>query len=82
MNVIYVFDSSDEVAAMETALIGCYRRYDRSGIHVGKPGHHLCRNHAPGGENAHVGPSPFFVYVVFRWRHKLLSKRAVATSAT
>ena len=25
MNVIYVFESSDDVAAMETALMGCYR---------------------------------------------------------
>ncbi len=66
MNVIYVFENSDDVAAMETALIGCYRRFDRSGKHVGNPGHHLCRNHAPGGENAHVGHSPFFVYVAYQ----------------
>ena len=65
MHVIYVFDSSDDVAAMETALIGCYRSFDRSGKKVGNPGHHLCRTRARGGENAHVGHSPFFVYVVF-----------------
>jgi len=66
MNVIYVFENSDDVAAMETALIGCYRRFDRSGKHVGNPGHHLCRNRAPGGEGAHIGHSPFFVYVVYQ----------------
>ena len=68
MNVIYVSESSDKVAAMETALIGRYRYFDRSGCYVGNPGHPRCRNRAPGGENAHVGYSPFFVYVVFQLR--------------
>ena len=75
MNVIYVFESSDDVAAMEAALIGCYRRFDRSGKHVGNPGHHLCCNRAPGGENAHVGHSPFFVYVVFQMIAKSQGKK-------
>ena len=68
MHVIYVSESSDKVAAMEKALIRIYRRYDRSGIYVGKPGDPRCGNRAPGGENAHVGYSPFFVYVVFQLR--------------
>ena len=66
VKVIYVFENSDDVAAMETSLIGCYRYIDRSGIRVGSSGHHLCSNRLPGGENAHVGYSPFFVYLVFK----------------
>ena len=66
MNVIYVSESSDKVAAMERALIGRYRYIDRSGKCVGNPGHPRCSNRAPGGENAHCGYSPFFVYVVFK----------------
>ena len=68
MHVIYVSESSDKVAAMEKALIRIYRHVDRSGKYVGNPGHPLCRNRAPGGEKAHVGYSPFFVYVVFQLR--------------
>ena len=68
MHVIYVSESSDKVVAMEKALIRIYRRYDRSGNYVGKPGDPRCGNRAPGGENAHVGYSPFFVYVVFQLR--------------
>ena len=75
MNVIYVFESSDDVAAMETALIAMYRRFDRSGKRVENFGHHLCLNDAPGGENAHVGHSPFFVFVVFAEQRAKLTPR-------
>ena len=72
MKLIYVFESSDKVAAMEKALIGIYRWKDRDGKIVGKPGDRRCANRAPGGESAHVGYSPFFVYIAFRFPRRAL----------
>ena len=72
MKLIYVFESSDKVAAMEKALIGIYRWKDRDGKIVGKPGDRRCANRAPGGESAHVGYSPFFVYIEFRFPRRAL----------
>ena len=72
MKLIYVFESSDKVADMEKALIGIYRWKDRDGKIVGKPGDRRCANRAPGGESAHVGYSPFFVYITFRFPRRAL----------
>ena len=72
MKLIYVFESSDKVADMEKALIGIYRWKDRDGKIVGQPGDRRCANRAPGGESAHVGYSPFFVYIAFRFPRRAL----------
>ena len=58
-------NSSDDIASLETRLIGKWRRLDRRGNFTGG-GHALCLNRAPGGESAHHGVSPFFVYLAVR----------------
>ena len=40
-----------------------YRYRDRQGNVVGNPGNPRCLNRTKGGESAHHGFSPFFVYV-------------------
>ena len=64
MVFIYVSESSDAVADMETGLIALYRYRDREGNVVG--GDPRCLNRVPGGEGAHHGYSPFFVYIAFK----------------
>ena len=54
MLVVFVTDSSDDNAALERAAIALFRADRR------------CKNVAPGGEGAHHGHSPFFLYVVCR----------------
>ena len=66
MVFIYVSESSDAVADMEMRLIALYRYRDREGNVVGRPGDPRCMNRAPGGEGAHHGYSPFFVYIAFK----------------
>ena len=66
MVFIYVSESSDDVAEMERALIALYRYRDRLDNVVGRPGNTRCMNRAAGGEGAHHGYSPFFVYIAFK----------------
>jgi len=68
MTFLYVSENSDDTAAMETALIEIYRYRDRQGNVVGNPGNPRCLNRAPGGESAHHGFSPFFVYVATKYQ--------------
>ena len=58
-------ESSDAIASLETRLIDKWRRQDRRGNFTGG-GHVLCLNRAPGGEGAHHGVSPFFLYLAVR----------------
>ena len=67
MVICYASESSDVIAEMEEGLIALYRVFDRSGQYVQKDrrdGDVRCANRAPGGESAHHGHSPFFLYVV------------------
>ena len=63
---LYVSESSDHIADLERALIDMYRYTDRSGQLVGRPGNRRCLNHAPGGEGAHHGYSPFYLYIALK----------------
>ena len=63
--VIGCSSSSRVIAQLEIELISQYRRHDRSGNYVGG-GHPLCINRAGGGESAHHGEPPFFVYLVVK----------------
>ena len=63
MVVSYISDSSDKVASLERAMIKRCR------------GDRRCLNKAPGGESAHHGHSPFFLYLVFAG-HRPSSERS------
>ena len=52
---IYVSENSDDTADMEKALLEVFGNKDR------------CLNKSAGGESAHHGYSPFFVYVAMKY---------------
>jgi len=61
-----ITESSDVVAKLERDLLMTYRRYGKDGNLVNGHGHALCLNRNPGGEGAHHGCSPFFLYLAVR----------------
>ena len=63
MVILSVHDDAQRIADLETSLLQVFRRYDRQGRCVNPDGHPLCRNRAPGGENAFGGIAPFFCYL-------------------
>ena len=70
--LMYVSENSDHIAEMETALIDVFRYKPRYGdgdmacAIIGNTGDRRCLNRAPGGEGAHHGFSPFFVYAALK----------------
>ena len=66
MILVAVHDNSDVIAMLERSLIAIFRKYCPQGILRNPWGHHLCENRNPGGESAHHGCSPFFLYVCRR----------------
>ena len=64
--VLSMTDNSSFNADLERSLISVYRRYNREGLLVNEAGSYLCANHAPGGESAHHGSAPFFLYFVIK----------------
>ena len=64
MFVALISESSEFIARQEQLAIARYRRFNRCNMLVNEHGHVGCQNRAPGGENAHHGISPFFLYVV------------------
>ena len=67
LHVLAVSDRSDDIANAEIAVIGRYRRYGPGGQLISVSGHPLCKNRNLGGEGAHHGISPFFLYCAFSW---------------
>ena len=66
MVILSVHDDAQRIADLETSLLQVFRRYDRRGYCVNPAGHRLCRNRAPGGENAFGGIAPFFCYLALQ----------------
>ena len=66
MVILSVHDDAQRIADLETSLLQVFRRYDRQGRCVNPDGHPLCRNRAPGGENAFGGIAPFFCYLALQ----------------
>ena len=64
MQITAIHDDSSVIAAVETSVIGVFRRYDSRGYLVNAMGHPLCDNRNPGGESAHHGVAPFTCYVL------------------
>ena len=65
MVIAFTAENSDRVAQTEADAIAHHRRLGRGGLLVNPRGDTRCLNRNPGGESAHHGFSPFFLYVVF-----------------
>jgi len=66
MVLIYTSENSDDTARYERQCIGDYRSDNR------------LQNRAPGGENAHCGLAPHFLYIVFGKRHQFEQGRVIS----
>ena len=64
MLLVYTSENSDDTAKLERACIAKYRNDAR------------LQNRSPGGENAHCGTSPHFVYIVLGKPHQFAMGRA------
>ena len=62
---VFTSENSDWIAQAEADAIAHHRRLGRGGVLVNARGDARCLNRNPGGESAHHGISPFFLYVVF-----------------
>ena len=65
MVIVFTSENSDWIAQAEADAIAHHRRLGRGGMLVNPHGDTRCLNRNPGGESAHHGISPFFLYVVF-----------------
>ena len=70
MVISLISEDSGRIAQAEIDAIALFRRVDRDNLIVNPQGDHRCLNRAPGGESAHHGISPFFLYVVVGFRNK------------
>ena len=66
MLLVYTSENSDDTARLEIEFIKKFRNDAR------------LQNRSPGGENAHCGCSPHFLYIVFGWRHQFADGRVLA----
>ena len=69
MVISLISEDSGRIAQAEIDAIAQHRRVCRDNLIVNPQGDHRCLNRAPGGESAHHGISPFFLYVVFGFRN-------------
>ena len=69
MVISLISEDSGRIAQAEIDAIALFRRVDRDNLIVNPQGDHRCLNRAPGGESAHHGISPFFLYVVVGFRN-------------
>ena len=69
MVISLISEDSGRIAQAEIDAIALFRRVNRDNIIVNPQGDHRCLNRAPGGESAHHGISPFFLYVVVGFRN-------------
>ena len=70
MVISLISEDSGRIAQAEIDAIALFRRVDRDNLIVNPQGDRRCLNRAPGGESAHHGISPFFLYVVVGFRNK------------
>ena len=69
MVISLISEDSGRIAQAEIDAIALFRRVNRDNIIVNPQGDRRCLNRAPGGESAHHGISPFFLYVVVGFRN-------------
>ena len=69
MVISLISEDSGRIAQAEIDAIALFRRVNRDNLIVNPQGDRRCLNRAPGGESAHHGISPFFLYVVVGFRN-------------
>ena len=64
--LLSVHDDAERIANLEINLLKVFRKFNSRDELVNPQGHALCRNRAPGGENAYGGVAPFFCYMAIK----------------